>query len=162
MLITNQQAVWFYRLAVKKQKNEHDHAAYTVKQLKAVGILSLPNEDRCDRYPDGDRNFILSSVCKRFKDIMTRSSFRCSVLYTRLDSIYDWRESTEEFKQDHYNMYEIKKCFGCDKLYKEMCGFVGNGQLATFYKFYSSLTLPGFCSNECIPGHLLHENLWYH
>jgi hypothetical protein len=148
---------------VKKQKNEHDHAAYTVKQSKAVGILSLPNEILAcilkEVMKDGDRNFILSSVCKRFKDIMTRSSFRCSVLYTRLDSIYDWRESTEEFKQDHYNMYEIKKCFGCDKLYKEMCGFVGNGQLATFYKFYSSLTLPGFCSNECIPGHLLHENL---
>ena len=26
-------------------------------------------------------------------------------------------------------MYEIKKCFGCDILYKEMHGFVENGQL---------------------------------
>ena len=149
------------RLAVKKQRNEHEHAAYTVKLSKAADILSLPNEVLehilKEVLKDGDKNFILCSVCKRFNDIMTRTSFRRNVHYIWLDSVYDWSLSTEEFKQEYYRMYEIKKCFGCDILYKEMHGFVGNGQLGEIYKFYSSLTYPGFCGNECIPDYLLHS-----
>ena len=142
---------------MKKPKNEHDHAAYTVKLAKTTHILSLPDEVLehilQEVLKDGDKNFILCSVCTRFNNIMTRESFRRKAHHTWLDSVFNWSTSTRTFKEEYYRMYEVKKCFECNIQYKEMCGFVGNGQLGESYKFYSSLTYPGFCSNECIPDH---------
>ena len=47
-------------------------------------------------------------------------------------------------------MYEIKICFQCSMTSIEMFGFIGNGKVGVYNKFYSSLEYPGFCRNECI------------
>ncbi|XP_028395876.1 uncharacterized protein LOC114519898 [Dendronephthya gigantea] len=145
------------QIPIRKQTehcNEDDHATYTLK-AKVRNILSLSDDGLESVFKEvlneGDKGFLtISLVCKRFRQIVGRDSFRRTTHFAWLNSVWEWNSSSKEFKEENYKMYEIKTCFQCGMSFKEMYGFIGNGKYGEFRKFYSTLEYPGFCSKECI------------
>ena len=121
---------------------------------QAKELASLPTEilEKIFQYivlENGDCMFmILSLVCKHFHAIVQKKSFRRSVHFKWLRSVYDWSTAGAEFQQQYYVMYNIMKCIKCKIKYKEMLGFQGNGIFKKSDQFYSEISTPGYC-NDC-------------
>ena len=105
------------------------------RQKLSKNLASLPNEilDKIFQYlvlQEGDQMiYKLSTVCKHFYTIVKQESFRRSVHFSWLKSIYKWSEASIQFKEENYVMYEIKDCVQCGTKYKDMYGFLGHGIL---------------------------------
>lgn len=141
----------------KKKCSKHDHDYYTLETSKVGHIQSLPDEILemilKEVLKEGDKEYCtLSLVCKQFKDIVTRPYFQQDVHYTWLNSVHDWTNSTDkEFKQECFKMFDIKRCFTCNTMYKEMLGFIGKGKFGECHKYYTDLDFPGYCCKACFP-----------
>lgn len=152
----NQLIVCTYSFA-KKKCSKHDHDYYTLETSKVGHIQSLPDEILemilKEVLKEGDKEYCtLSLVCKQFKDIVTRPYFQQDVHYTWLNSVHDWTNSTDkEFKQECFKMFDIKRCFTCNTMYKEMLGFIGKGKFGECHIYYADLDFPGYCCKACFP-----------
>ncbi|CAB4016762.1 uncharacterized protein LOC103031382 isoform X2 [Paramuricea clavata] len=156
-LANTQKIIELPKSFAKKKCSKHDHDYYTLETSKVGHIQSLPDEILemilKEVLKEGDKEYCtLSLVCKQFKDIVTRPYFQQDVHYTWLNSVHDWTNSMDkEFKQECFKMFDIKRCFTCNTMYKEMLGFIGKGKFGECHKYYADLDFPGYCCKACFP-----------
>ena len=91
----------------------------------------------------------LGLVCKQFNSIVKETFFQTLVHHTWLNSIYDWKKTSDKFRKEYFVIYQIRNCMQCGKRYQEMNGSVGRRKFGVNNKFYSEVLTPGFCNQEC-------------
>lgn len=102
---------------------------------------------------DGDPSIArLSLVCRRWRQLAQDEGFRKVVHFKWLNTVHDWTTASEDFKKKYYVMYEIIRCLGCNRLYKDTAGFSQIGGKRGSLRFYSDSDdagHPGFCTPFC-------------
>ena len=94
----------------------------------------------------------LSLVCRRWRQLAQDEGFRKVVHFKWLNTVHDWTTASEDFKTKYYVMYEIIRCLGCNRLYKDTAGFSQIGGTRGSLRFYSDSDdagHPGFCTPYC-------------
>ena len=102
---------------------------------------------------DGDPSIArLSLVCRRWRQLAQDEGFRKVVHFKWLNTVHDWTTASEDFKKKYYVMYEIIRCLGCNRLYKDTAGFSQIGGKRGSLRFYSDSDDAGhlgFCTPFC-------------
>ena len=90
-------------------------------------------------------------MCQRWRELAQDEAFRTGLYFKWLLTVHDWENASEDLKENYYVVYELRRCLGCNKVYKDTPGFMQirkRGSLR-FYSDSDDAGHPGYCSQFC-------------